>query len=92
MEPLISIIIPVYNSEKTLYACLKSIHDSSYDFRKIQIIVVDNQSTDEINIDGSVYKLAPADVEVDGTKIIEIPTNKGTKVKVYSPYSDGLPF
>lgn len=51
-----------------------------------------NQSTDEINIDNSVYKLAPVDVEVDGTKIIEIPINKGTKVKVYSPYGDGLPF
>lgn len=46
-QPYISIVIPVYNSEKKLYACLESIAKSSYDLHKIQIIIVDNQSVDQ---------------------------------------------
>ena len=44
--PFITIIIPVYNSEATLYNCIKSIKDSTYPDKLIQIIVADNQSTD----------------------------------------------
>jgi len=43
-EPLVSAVIPTYNSEKTLEKCLKSIRDQTYD--NIEIIVVDNNSTD----------------------------------------------
>ena len=45
--PYITIVVPVYNSAKTLFACLESIAYSSYDTTKIQIIAVDNQSSDE---------------------------------------------
>ena len=44
--PFITVIVPVYNSEKTLYACVKSIKDSTYPSELIQIILADNQSTD----------------------------------------------
>ncbi len=43
-EPLVSIIIPTYNSEKTLPLCLESIRKQTY--KNIEIIVVDNFSTD----------------------------------------------
>lgn len=45
--PMISIIVPVYNSEDTLFACIKSIHDSTYPIRDIQVILADNHSTDD---------------------------------------------
>ena len=44
--PYISIIVPVYNSEKTLYSCIQSINQSTYPTANIQIILADNQSKD----------------------------------------------
>ena len=43
-NPLVSVIIPTKNSSKTLETCLKSIKNQSY--KNIEIIVVDNNSTD----------------------------------------------
>lgn len=42
--PLVSVIIPTYNSAKTLEVCLQSLKNQSY--KNIEIIVVDNHSTD----------------------------------------------
>jgi len=44
-EPLVSVIIPTFNSEKTLEKCLRRIKKQKY--RNIEIIVVDNFSTDK---------------------------------------------
>ena len=46
-EPLVSIIIPTYNSEKTLAKCLESIKNQSY--KNIEVIVVDRFSSDKTN-------------------------------------------
>lgn len=43
-HPLVSIIVPTYNSSPTLTACLQSIADQTYD--RIELIVVDNSSKD----------------------------------------------
>lgn len=43
-QPLISVIIPSYNSSRTLYSCLKSIFES--DYKNFEVIVVDDKSTD----------------------------------------------
>jgi glycosyltransferase involved in cell wall biosynthesis len=45
MEPRVSIIIPVYNGEKTLKQCLSSVLEQ--DFENYEVIVVDNNSTDK---------------------------------------------
>jgi glycosyltransferase involved in cell wall biosynthesis len=45
MKKLISIIIPTYNEEKVIAACLKSLQNQSY--RPVEIIVVDDGSTDK---------------------------------------------
>ena len=42
--PLVSIIIPTYNSANTLEICLKSIKNQTYPF--IEVIIVDKYSTD----------------------------------------------
>lgn len=45
MEPLISVIIPVYNVEKYLVRCVTSVCNQSYG--KLEIILVDDGSPDE---------------------------------------------
>lgn len=47
MNPLISIVITTKNEEKNIENCLKSIKIQSYPQDKIEIIVVDNNSTDK---------------------------------------------
>lgn len=42
--PLISIIIPVFNAEKTLRECLNAIYSSTY--QNFEVIIVDDLSTD----------------------------------------------
>ena len=45
--PLISVIIPSYNGAGVLPVCLKSIRGQSYPHSKIDVLIVDNQSTDD---------------------------------------------
>lgn len=45
MEKLISVIVPVYNAEKTIKRCIESLVNQTY--KNIEIILVDDGSTDE---------------------------------------------
>ncbi|HEY5159185.1 MAG TPA: TIGR03111 family XrtG-associated glycosyltransferase [Anaerolineales bacterium] len=44
--PYISIIIPVYNGEKTLALCVESIARQSYPFERMEVVIINNGSTD----------------------------------------------
>lgn len=44
MENIVSIIVPVYNVEKYIYKCIKSIIDQTY--KKIEILIINDGSTD----------------------------------------------
>lgn len=45
--PEISIIIPVYNSEDTLFECISSVYNSTYPNKCIRIFLVNNQGKDD---------------------------------------------
>lgn len=45
--PVVTIIIPVYNGKATLGVCLESVRAQNYPQEKVEIIVVNNQSTDD---------------------------------------------
>ena len=40
-QPMVSVIVPVYNGERTLERCLRSIQNQSYE--NIEVIVVDDE-------------------------------------------------
>ncbi len=44
--PEISLIVPVYNSEATLFGCIKSIYDCDYPNDKIRVFLVNNRGRD----------------------------------------------
>jgi glycosyltransferase involved in cell wall biosynthesis len=45
-QPKVSIIVPTYNSVKTLEMCLKSLSEQSYPKHKVELIVVNDGSND----------------------------------------------
>ncbi len=45
-KPIVTLMIPVYNSETTLYRCIQSINDSTYPNDCIEVLLVDNGSSD----------------------------------------------
>jgi len=48
MEPLISVIVPVYNSEKFLCQCIESITNQTY--KNLEIVLVDDGSQDNSSL------------------------------------------
>lgn len=67
-EPLISVIIPVYNGEKYLKECIEMMLNQSY--KSLEIIVVNDGSTDESK---KIAKQYPV-------KLITLPVNRGLSV------------
>lgn len=45
--PWVTIIVPVYNSEDTLFDCIRSIDRQTYPKQAMQMILANNQSTDD---------------------------------------------
>ncbi|MGE5450090.1 MAG: TIGR03111 family XrtG-associated glycosyltransferase [Methanomassiliicoccales archaeon] len=45
--PLVSVVIPVYNSAETLGKCLQSLYDQNYPLDRLQVICVNNGSVDD---------------------------------------------
>ena len=48
MSPLLSIIIPFYNSERTILDCVESVINQKIDKNKIEIILVNDASKDKV--------------------------------------------
>lgn len=46
---LYSIIIPYFNGYKTIDRCIESIYSQRIDSKKIEIIIIDDSSTDNIS-------------------------------------------
>lgn len=47
MDPLVTVIIPTFNSEKTIGMVLESVKNQTFDQQKIEIVVVDGGSVDK---------------------------------------------
>lgn len=49
MTPLVSVIIPVYNDAARLKLCLQALQSQTYSGQDFEVIVVDNNSTEDIS-------------------------------------------
>lgn len=74
MQPQVSIVIPAYNAQDTIGRCLESIMSLEYPKEKLQVIVVDNNSTD-LTMD--IVKRYPVECEVEKRRHIGAVRNKG---------------
>ncbi len=74
MDKLVSIIVPVYQGEKTIERCLKSILDSTY--KTLEVIVIDDGSTDKTA--AIVTEMAQKDTRV---KLIQTPNGGVSKAR-----------
>ena len=45
--PLVSIIIPCYNEEKTIGLLLQALHDQTYPLADLEVVLADGMSTDQ---------------------------------------------
>lgn len=68
--PLISILIPCYNEEDTIFESTKSLFDMSY--QNIEIILIDDKSTDN-----TLFELNQLKILSPHVKIISLETNQG---------------
>jgi glycosyltransferase involved in cell wall biosynthesis len=59
--PLVSVIIPVFNSEKTIGKCVESIKEQTY--KNIEIIVVDDGSSDETLVQALKYDVSTIEIK-----------------------------
>jgi cellulose synthase/poly-beta-1,6-N-acetylglucosamine synthase-like glycosyltransferase len=75
--PIVSVIIPVYNSKKTIIKCIESLLDQDYPNNEYEIIVIDNNSKDRIN---EIIKNYPVKyVKEDNIQSSYAARNKGIK-------------
>jgi len=71
--PSVTVLIPVYNEEKTIYAKMKNTSEFNYPLDKIEVFVLDDNSTDKTReIANSAFK----DFNLNG-KILQNVTRKG---------------
>lgn len=73
-KPLVSIVIPTYNSEKTLAKCLESVKNQSY--KNIEVIVVDSFSKDKTVEIAKSYKAKVYQLNYERTKAKNFGLNK----------------
>ncbi len=75
--PDVSIIVPVYNGQSTLQRCLNSLANLDYPKEKLEIIVVDNNSTDNTP---TIIKQYPVDYVFEEKRSRPRARNKGIGV------------
>ncbi len=63
-QPLVSIVIPARNEEKTIQRCIDSLTNSDYPMNRLEIIVVDGMSEDRT---GEIVKMLSAETVRSGS-------------------------
>lgn len=77
LEPLFSIIIPTYNSGKTIGATLKSIETSNHHYNNYEVLIIDGLSTDKTLEEVKKFNHLPLKVYSENDEGIYDAINKG---------------
>ena len=85
-EPLVSVVIPTYNSSKTISRCLQSIASQSY--KNVEVIIVDRLSTDQTQAIARLHGAKLFCLALERTAAKNFGANKATGVYVCFVDSD----
>ena len=75
-SPSVTVIVPVWNGEQTIQPLLESLQKQDYDRNKIEVIVVDGNSTDKTQ---EIVKQYPVKLVVEEKKGLNLARNVGIK-------------
>ena len=77
-QPLVSVIIPVYNDIRGLATCLRALHTQTYPRERFEVIVVDNGSSHDLT--QIVYKFPEVRLEREEEPSSYAARNKGLSI------------
>jgi cellulose synthase/poly-beta-1,6-N-acetylglucosamine synthase-like glycosyltransferase len=75
-DPLVTVVVPVWNGEQTIQQLLESLQKLDYDRNKVEVIVVDGNSTDKTR---EIVKKFPVKLIIENRKGLNIARNTGIK-------------
>jgi len=75
-QPAVSVIVPVRNGEPTIEPLLESLQRLDYDRKKVEVIVVDGNSTDKTR---DIVKKYPVKLVLERKKGLNVARNTGIK-------------
>jgi hyaluronan synthase len=73
-EPAVAIVMPAFNEEKVIAQALRSLLDLEYPTAKLEIVAIDDGSTD-----GTLAELRTVAEENPRVRVIEFPQNRGKR-------------
>jgi glycosyltransferase involved in cell wall biosynthesis len=86
MQPLVSVVMPVYNGEKYLAECMESVVSQTYS--NWEYLVVNNRSTDRTLDIASDFAKRDSRVRIhNNTRFVDLYTNHNLAVRLISPES-----
>jgi cellulose synthase/poly-beta-1,6-N-acetylglucosamine synthase-like glycosyltransferase len=74
--PSVTIVVPVRNGEQTIQPLLESLQKLDYDRNKVEVIVVDGNSTDKTR---DIVKKYPVKLVIENRKGLNLARNEGIK-------------
>ena len=75
-SPSVTVIVPVRNGEQTIQSLLESLQKLDYNRNKVEVIVVDGNSTDKTQ---EIVKRYPVKLIVEKRKGLNVARNTGIK-------------
>ena len=75
-HPAVTVVVPVRNGEETIQPLLESLDNLNYDSAKVEVIVVDGDSTDKTQ---EIVKNYPVKLVIEKKKGLNIARNTGIK-------------